>query len=226
MGVLYNDNGELREIGGKPTCGVYNTREILTVSGTYTAKVTGWHKVTCIGGGGGGALSSVGMSTGGSGASGGKTEQYKFLEKGNFYPYVIGAGGAKGTSSSRNGKKGGDTMFNNDPTTKGGGGYGGSNYSVEERSLGGTSESGTPGFSGNAPIHDPTSTRGVMAVNGAGPGGADSNYGGASAGNPYANSGGGGAGSGKGATSEIDNATNGAAGVIFIEYFDPDKPTA
>lgn len=62
----------------------YNTRDILTTSGTYIAPVTGWYKITCIGGGG------AGGSNGNRGGQGGGTTSF------GGYCSAIGGGGGNG----------------------------------------------------------------------------------------------------------------------------------
>ena len=100
----------------------FNVIDILTVSGTYTARVTGWHDMLLIGGGGGGAAghgNATVLCGGASGQSGGYVHRFVWLEKNKEYSYIIGAGGAGGkadattvgTSEAMVGKKGGDTSF-------------------------------------------------------------------------------------------------------------------
>ena len=51
--------------------GTYTTRDFITVSGTWTAPVTGWYRVIAIGGGGGGGKGGRGISNSGQGGGGG-----------------------------------------------------------------------------------------------------------------------------------------------------------
>lgn len=117
----------------------YNHRDEITTSGTYTAPVTGWYKITLKGGGGGGGgcfvynnSSSGYTKTGYGGGEGGTTIAYKYMSSGTNVSIVIGAGGSGGTSkssttntdTSTNGTAGGDTVvtINGDDYTAGGAG--------------------------------------------------------------------------------------------------------
>lgn len=51
--------------------GVINKRDVITTSGTYTAPVTGWYHITCIGGGGAGGNGGTASYGGLSGTQGG-----------------------------------------------------------------------------------------------------------------------------------------------------------
>lgn len=89
----------------------FNTMEILKTSGTWTAKATGWHKITCIGGGGGGGSGNIYGDSAGGGGSGGISVGYKKFEKNTAYSFVIGAGGIGATTVAAPGGDGGDTSF-------------------------------------------------------------------------------------------------------------------
>ena len=90
----------------------FNTRDVITTSGTYTAPVTGWYKITAKGGGGGGAGSTDSSSNGhisaSGGGEGGTTLVYEHLNAGDTVMVVIGAGGAGGVAGA-SGVAGGDT---------------------------------------------------------------------------------------------------------------------
>lgn len=80
-----------------------NITDVLKSSGVYTAKITGWHEITVIGGGGGGAA-GIGVDTvrsirGASGGSGAIVKRNVWLTKDTEYNYIIGAGGIGGTFS-------------------------------------------------------------------------------------------------------------------------------
>lgn len=84
----------------------YNKRDEITTSGTYTAPVTGWYKITLKGGGGGGQGGVVKTSStkylcaGGGGGEGGTTIAYQYMTKGTSCSVAVGAGGAGGTAQS------------------------------------------------------------------------------------------------------------------------------
>jgi hypothetical protein len=85
-------------------------------SGTYTAKVTGWHRVRTQGAGAGGggarALSGTPVVRSGGGGAGEYAECLHFLIAGTAYNYTVGAGGAGGNGTTpANGTDGGNTTF-------------------------------------------------------------------------------------------------------------------
>lgn len=235
MGVLYNDNGELREIGDKPSGGaIYNTREVLTESGTYTAKVTGWHKVTCIGGGGGGAgaVGNSGTIAGGGGGGSGAIEmQYFYLQKNQSVVFTIGAGGQKGLFNNFKASDGGNTTFLSITAQGGGGGgspYGQSGSYAGWGGKGGVSVNGFSGFSGQSV---PMGTTGRHGGTGGGFGGArtvNSTDAGQIAEKNAFGFGAGGAGGGTSPDSSGYNRDggNGYQGAVILEYYDPDKQAA
>ena len=93
---------------------IYNTREILTTSGTYSAPVTGWYRIELRGGGGAGSAGNATNKSygGGGGGSGGILVDYAYLTQEESYPYIIGAGGvAKKEFASGTGGDGGETSF-------------------------------------------------------------------------------------------------------------------
>lgn len=73
--------------------GIYNTKEIITESGEWTAPVTGWYKVTCISGGQGGKIINTTTIFAQGGDSGKIVSDYLFLEKNDSVSVTIGAGG-------------------------------------------------------------------------------------------------------------------------------------
>lgn len=91
-----------------------NTEEILTTSGEYTVKASGWHEVTVIGGG-----ASGGFAYGTewhiifSGHSGAIERELVYLVKGQKVPVEIGAGGqaVAGANNNVNQQEGGNTSF-------------------------------------------------------------------------------------------------------------------
>lgn len=203
---------------------LYNTREVLTTSGTWTASVTGWHKITCIGGGGGGGSSSSRGGTGGGtttfsslsaigGGGGGGTDNagcggggagqvqidYFYITLGTNVPYTIGAGGGIGSGSPTGYGAG---KNNTEAFQAGTGAYGAGN--------GGAISGGSNG----APIG------GAGGINGTGYGG-----GGGGAAGSYVftqNVSGGSAGDGGQYGSRLDGGSGGS-GALIIEYFDPAK---
>ena len=194
---------------------VYNTREVLTASGTWTAPVDGWYKITAIGGGGGGGRSGQGAwsFSGSGGGSGGWGIGHLFLKKNQQVPYTIGAGG-KGAvvSSGSKATAGGDTTF---LTIVGGGGEGGD---VALYTGGGKGGSGTivgwPGGMGESQWVT-SGTTWVKPGAGGGPGG-----GVVGKGTWY---GAGGAGGHRVNTPQDWPGADGASGAVIIEYFDPNK---
>jgi hypothetical protein len=109
----------------------FNTRAEITTSGTWTAPVTGWYKITLKGGGGGGqggGYSGTSYSCGGKGGGeGGTTIRYKYMSAGTSCSIVIGAGGSGGATSTSgegsSGSEGGSTTvtIGTDSYTAGGG---------------------------------------------------------------------------------------------------------
>lgn len=90
----------------------YNHRDEITTSGSYTAPVTGWYKITLKGGGAGGRGGGYDSSHsfgGGGGGEGGTTIRYVYLSAGSSISLTIGAGGSGGArSTSGVGAFGGD----------------------------------------------------------------------------------------------------------------------
>ena len=98
-----------------------------TSSGTFTAKYTGWYKITGTAGGGGGAgaYATAGFSSGGGGAAGGTFVYLQYLETGDTVTVTIGAGGAGATGSAPQATTGGNTYWGTSVYATGGiGGFG------------------------------------------------------------------------------------------------------
>lgn len=192
----------------------FNSRDVITTSGTYTAPVTGWYKITVKGGGGGaggaGIMSISGQAEwfgGCGGGEGGTTIEYVQMTAGNTATVVVGGGGSGGASTA-NGTDGGNTTVTIDGNTYtasgGGGGACGTYVSSTKYGAGG---SGT--ITGNS------GTVGTVHFGGAG-GGASNGYQyyNGIAPSPVANSGAGGSGTASGGTG-----ASGADGFVWFEYF-------
>lgn len=70
---------------------LYNTEETITESGTWTAKVTGWHDVTIIGGGVGARRDVFNRIF--PGYSGWQSKHLKYFEAGDIVEVTVGAAG-------------------------------------------------------------------------------------------------------------------------------------
>lgn len=189
--------------------GVINKRDVITTSGTYTAPVSGWYKITAKGGGGGGngGLASSGNAFAGTGGGeGGTTIAYERMTAGQSASVVIGAGGAGGAASGGVGGDGGDTTVTvNGSTYTGGKGYHGTG------AAGGVGGSGTiTGAPGGARNYGTLST----SVIGGGSGGGQ---GGGVQGTSGTQGGGGGGGSCNSASQAAGAA--GGNGFVWFEYF-------
>ena len=191
--------------------GVINKRDVITISGTYTAPVTGWYKITVKGGGGGGyggAYTSAAAITYIGGGEGGTTIGYEKMTAGQTASVVIGAGGAGGSghvssTTVLSGTDGGDsTVTVNNNTYTGGGGF-----------ASGAGGNGTiRGASGSV---GSTTTLASISVDGGCGGGS----GGGTPGGNGVQGGGGGAGNAK--ISAIASAGGrGGDGYVWFEYFD------
>ncbi len=192
----------------------FNHRDVITTSGTYTAPVTGWYRITVKGGGGGGqgGDNTAALGIGGSGGGeGGMTIGYEFLTAGDTASVVIGAGGAGGTAGSGVGGNGGDSSVtaNGNAYTGGGGKGGGYN--------GGAGGNGTiPGASGG--IQAKSSNAGQGGSSGGGAGGGVGVAG--AAGAAGVNGGGGGGGQGTYGSSGVKTPGGaGGNGFVWFEYF-------
>jgi len=197
----------------------FNHRDVITTSGTYTAPVTGWYRITVKGGGGGGSNAYNGGSgiylTGSGGGEGGTTIAYEYMDTNETATIVIGAGGtgaAANASVGSNGSNGGDSSVTVNNNTYTGGGGGG----AITTSAGGAGGSGTiVGAAGE-------SFRRIISTNYLTAGGSGGGCGGAVATSqsaPLAGvNGGGGAGGGLG--SDWYGGSDGGNGYVWIEYFD------
>lgn len=223
--------------------GGFNTLEVIETSGTYTAPVDGWYKITIIGGGGSGGsgMPTTYMSSGGGGgASGGVKTIYKNLVSQSTLDVVIGAGGAAATTGGTSGTAGGDTTITSGSesfTAPGGGGgqsrmYAGGDGGVitMEDGFGGQGVNGTPQCYVSS---------GVIYGGSGGTGGHN--------GTPFGSGGGGGGGGGstvgaggRGGTGNGGNGSDGAlvsaggggglagaggAGAVILEYYNEDSTT-
>ena len=193
---------------------MFNKRDIITTSGTYTAPVTGWYKITVKGGGGGGGggnyLGSDLCAPGGGGGEGGTTITYERMTAGDTAIVTVGAGGTGGANNG-SGADGGDSSVV----------VGGNTYTAAGGKLGanraaGAGGAGTiPGEPGGAA---PSAYRfGNMGGSGGGAGGGVGVFGQGSAGV----NGGGGAGGQASSTSGADmRGGAGGNGYVWFEYFD------
>ena len=201
-----------------PAC---NKRDVIITSGTYTAPVTGWYKITVKGGGGGGnagIFSSNNVRGGSGGGEGGTTIGFEKMSAGQTAAVVIGAGGTGGataTTASQNntGGSGGDSTVTVNGITYTGGG------SAERVGGNGT----IPGAAGGVGAHLVGSNIYQFGGSGGGNGAGLYGSGSTSAGsNAKTSSGaGGGGGTGNNSTSRGYAGGNGGDGYVWFEYFDP-----
>ena len=198
--------------------GVINKRDVVTTSGTYTAPVTGWYRITVKGGGGGGSGAAYNGSAksiaGSGGGEGGTTIAYEYMSVGQQASVVIGAGGAGGagaanTSSVNTGATGGNSSVSvNSSTLVGYGGQGGSG-------AGGAGGAGTvPGAPGAAVKSYP----GTLSIYGGAGGGAGGSQGGNENGTQAGTNGGGGGG-GMRTSGGASGGSAGGDGFVWFEYF-------
>lgn len=189
---------------------IYNTKNILTTSGTYTAPVSGWYKVTAVGGGGGGGNGRYSGTTGiggGGGASGNTEADYVYIDKGDSCQYTIGAGGNAESN-------GGDTSFSVDGVVKLTANGGNGAYLIYP------GKGGEKGFSGTS--GDSNSTGYATGGTGGGNGGGIDRLAMYDA-TGFGAGGGGGHGGPTGSADYSVTGGKGYQGCIIIEYFDPDK---
>ena len=196
----------------------FNKRDVITTSGTYTAPVTGWYKITVKGGGGGGSKGIHNGTTGTSGAGGGEggtTIAFEYMTAGDTATVTIGAGGTGANGAELTaGTNGGDSsvIVNANTYTGGGGQCGGYNTSMD----GGEGGTGTiKGAAGNPTTKSYQSTAaggsgggaggGVCVVNGTAISGVN---------------GGGGAGGYCTYNAAAGNGSDGGDGYAWFEYFD------
>lgn len=190
----------------------FNTRDIITTSGTYTAPVTGWYKITAKGGGGGGGggirTSYPENSGGGGGGEGGTIIRYVQMTAGDTATVVIGAGGTGGGQGA-SGTVGGNTNVSIDGNmyTAGGGGAG----SFSAGGTGGTGDIiGAAGGGGDVNTGSGATAGGTGGGTGGGYSQRDTN-------GTNGTAGGGGAG-GAGSASGY-NGGAGGDGYVWFEYF-------
>jgi len=204
----------------QPFIPAFNRVDRITTSGTYTAPVTGWYKITVKGGGGGGqgGWTPNTFGWGGSGGGeGGTTIAYEKMAAGDTASVVVGAGGAGGAAGAVFGTNGGNTTVTvNSNTYTGGGGHGGGRNSSagDTYSQGGTGTiPGAPGASEYG-IYNSA----AMGSNGGGQGGGV----GSLFSTPSAAIDGGGGAGGWGSQDNTNSAGGaGGDGYVWFECFDP-----
>lgn len=201
----------------QPFIPAFNHRDVVATSGTYTAPVSGWYRITVKGGGGGGqggssaATSNVGGAGGG---EGGTTVAYEYMIAEDLATIVIGAGGAGGATGGHIGTNGGNsTVTVNNNTYTGGGGSAGADG-------GGLGGDGTiPGAPGGEPMVSASSSLRGYGASGGGSGGGISP---SNATPTAAKNGGGGAGGHAYYGSGVQYAGGaGGNGYATFEYFNP-----
>lgn len=182
----------------------FNARIVITESNdAWISPVTGWARVTVIGGGGGGNIGSGdnGTAYGGGGGAGGEiVTDYVYLKKSTSYSVVIGAGGTKGSVWTTGGAAGGQSNFET-IVAKGG-------------------NPAKSAFAGEGSLYSPSGTNSQYNSypNGGGDIGA---LGGVGGGCGYGRGGDGATGFMKGGT---DNKhTDETQGAVIIEYYDSEK---
>jgi hypothetical protein len=191
--------------------GIYNTLEEITVSGNYIPKITGWVKVTCVGGGGNGGANANGIGGGGGGAGFVKTD-YFFLNAGDSLPVVIGGANSATKFGSLLTANAGTSA--NAAGVQGGGGIGGTGGGI-----GGTGAANA----GSLATGGPGGTNGTPYGGGGGGAGGSGSSGHRSSGGPGGSNG----SMGPGGSAEVGQAGGaGGPGAVILEYFDPDKETA
>lgn len=182
---------------------MFNKRDIVTTSGTYTAPVTGWYKITTKGGGGGGGDYTDTLTVdhyyfGGGGGEGGTTIAYEYMNAGDTATVTIGAGGTARTN-------GGDSVVVINSKTYTGGGGKGSTNAYQWPGAGGTGTiNGAPGCPGT------DSTFGNNCPGGSGGGAGGGVY------TITATQGGGGCGGWR----TDPSGKTGGNGYVWFEYFD------
>ena len=206
----------------------YNHRDEITTSGTYTAPVTGWYKITLKGGGGGGGGAHLRLSSssklyaisGFGGNEGAITVKYKHLTAGTSCAISIGAGGGGGhsnagtTNSSTSGSDGGNTSvtISGETYTASGGGGGGGTPPTVNGLAGDVGGSRVAGYIGGA-----TFSVAVVGGNGGGAGGLSFS---ANASVLNGQMGGGGAGGGTNTDNTVYNGGTGGNGYVWFEYWE------
>ena len=214
---------------------LFNSRLVITESNAaWTPPVTGWARVTVIGGGGGGAGGSGNADHGvggGGGGSGDRITDYVYLS-GNA-AVTIGAGGSGGAVGEV-GTDGGKSKFTlgNKSLEADGGKGGGSTVYVPYTIAASGKSGGSGGFNGQTGCIDAISgVSGNAAVGGDG-GGPAAGYSGTQTGSAvlisypatgYGSGGAGGTGSKDYSYTNKRPGSRGSAGAVIIEYYDPEK---
>ena len=217
---------------------LFNSRILITESSdAWTPPVTGWARVTVIGGGGGGAGGSGEIEHGiggGGGGSGDNVIDYVYLS--GQAEIIIGAGGNGGDIGTV-GTNGGKSRFaigNKILEADGGKGGGSTVYAPFTLSVPGKS-GGSGGFNGQTGCADALVGSSGNRANGGDGGGPAAGYSGAQTGSTvliaypatgYGSGGAGGTGSKNYSAINRKPGSNGAAGAVIIEYYDPDKEAA
>ena len=199
----------------------FNKRDIITTSGTYTAPVSGWYRITVKGGGGGGGggfSSGGGYVGGGGGGEGGTTTEYQYMTTGDTATVTIGAGGTAG-SGNTNGANGGNSIVVIGVSTyTGGGGGGGISGGGAGGGTGTTGATGGAGGTGTilGSAGGNGDTSGIQNSGGTG-GGAGGGVAGRNSNGGNGTQGGGGGG---GAWASYPAGGAGGDGYVWFEYFD------
>jgi hypothetical protein len=217
-GYITKDVTNLTYYRKKTDTPAFNTRAEITTSGTWTAPVTGWYKITLKGGGGGGSggnyTSAVAIG-GAGGGEGGTTIIYKSLSAGASASVTIGAGGSggdtSGTTPSANGTSGGNTTVSISGNSYTAGGGTGGKLSGEGGAGGTGTIQGVPGQSRNQEYSATSS-----GCSGGGAGGA---IGVTDAAGLPGQTGGGGAGGGARYNSNRKAGGSGGNGYVWFEYW-------
>lgn len=192
-----------------------NKRDVITTSGTYTAPIDAWYKITAKGGGGGGGAGDSGYS-GSGGGEGGTTIAYEHMTVGDTASVVIGAGGTGATAMNTQAGNGGNTSVTIDGNTyTGGGGKGGIGYT--------TASNGAPVYStgGTGTIVGCAGGAGSIANSTVPLGGSGGGTGGATCVTNVVPTDATQGGGGSGATGHnLVSGGNGGNGYVWFEYFD------
>lgn len=205
----------------------FNSRLVITESNAaWTPPVTGWARVTVIGGGGaggcGGKSADSGGGGGGGGGAGNVSSQYVYLDTSKFYNVTVGAGGRPATGADstevyygKSGGNGGESSFSTLTATGGTGGSGGGDNG-RGGGIGGT-PGGSPGTE---------SEGGGGGYNGTPYGGGGGGCGGENIAYKRGTPGSGSANGEPGSEFISDTQNSGGAGgsgAVIVEYHDPDK---
>lgn len=215
-----------------------NSRLVITESNAaWTPPVTGWARVTVIGGGGGGAGGagdSEAAVGGGGGGSGDRITDYVYLS-GNA-AVTIGAGGSGGAVGNV-GTDGGKSKFTlgNKSLEAYGGKGGGLSLNLPYSLASSGKAGGMWGINGNPGNVDALGYSSGNVAGGGNGGGCAAGYAGYKSGfqhltaysaTGYGSGGAGGSGGKDLASVNRKPGSNGAAGVVIIEYYDPEKEAA